>query len=119
MVDQRFGAKYRLRLKADFQRTYQRRRSVSDGVLLVYACENGLPHCRLGMSVSRKVGKAVARNRWKRLIREAFRLRREELPAGLDLIVIPKAGQPPHLTDLQQSLLGLVKRASKKLAACK
>ena len=119
MVDQRFGAKYRLRRKADFQRAYQRHRAVSDGLLLVYACENDLAHSRLGMSVSRKVGKAVERNRWKRLIREAFRLHREELPIGLDLIVIPKAPKPPHLTELQQSLIGLTKRAVKKLAAHK
>jgi ribonuclease P protein component len=119
MVDQRFPAKYRLKLKRDFERAYQRRRSVSDGVLLVYACENELPYPRLGMSVSRKVGKAVVRNRWKRLIREAFRLGREELPVGLDLIIIPKAPQPPHLVELQESLLALAQRAVKKLAARK
>ena len=80
-----------LRRPADFRRVYERRRSASDGWLLVYACENGLPHSRLGLSVSRKFGKATERNRLRRLYREAFRLTRRELPAGLDIILIPRA----------------------------
>ena len=41
------------------RRAYDRKRSAADGCLVVYACENGLPHPRLGLSVSRKVGGAV------------------------------------------------------------
>jgi ribonuclease P protein component len=47
---------------------------------------------RLGVTVSRKVGPAVVRNRLKRLVREAFRLHRHELPAGLDLVVVARHG---------------------------
>ncbi|MFL5340266.1 MAG: ribonuclease P protein component, partial [Gemmataceae bacterium] len=47
-----------LRRPGDFRRTYDRKRSVSDERIIVYACENGLPHNRLGLSVSRKVGGA-------------------------------------------------------------
>jgi ribonuclease P protein component len=115
MVDQRFGPKYRLKRRVDFRRTYARRRSVSDGLLFVYACENQLSHPRIGTSVSRKVGKAVVRNRWKRLIREAFRLQRQELPAGIDFIVIPKQNAPPGLEEIKRSLLQLLQRAQKKL----
>ena len=56
------------------------------------------------------------RNHWKRLLREAFRLRREELPAGLDLVVIPRVKQPPPLLVLQASLVRVSARAAKKLA---
>ena len=80
-----------LRRPADFRKVYERRRSVSDAQLIVYACENGLPHLRLGLSVSRKFGGAVQRNRLRRLYREAFRLTRHDMPVGLDLVVIPRS----------------------------
>src|ERR671922_2055384 len=86
-----------LRRPADFQRVYDRRRSASDGWLIVYACENGLPHLRLGLSVSRKNGKATHRNRLRRLYREAFRLTRHEMPTGLDLVLIPRGSDEPAL----------------------
>ena len=82
----------RIKDPADFRRAFDRRRSVSDDVLIVYGVENGLDHPRLGISVSRKkVRRATARNRIKRLIREAFRLDKAELPSGVDLIVLPRA----------------------------
>lgn len=114
MTDRSFPAHYRLRRQADFDRAYRRRQSASDGVLLVFGCENDLPHPRLGLSVSRKVGGAVVRNRWKRLLREAFRLCRAELPAGVDLVVIPRAAEP-ELQALCASLVHNARRVEKKL----
>lgn len=115
MSDQRFRRSDRLRTTAEFQRVYQRRVSSSDGVLLVYVCENDLGHARLGLSVSRKVGPAVVRNRWKRLIREAFRQNRSELPASLDLVVIPKSPAPLSLEQVQFSLIRQSGRAAARL----
>jgi ribonuclease P protein component len=115
MPDQRFSRDFRIRLQRDFQRAYQRRCTASDKLLLVFAFPNGLAHARLGLSVSRKVGRAVRRNRWKRLIREAFRLARDRLPAGLDLIVIPRATDQPQLKCIQESLVRLALRTAKKL----
>ena len=104
-----------LRRPADFRRVYERRRSVSDGWLIVYACENGLPHLRLGLSVSRKVGGAVRRNRLRRLYREAFRLTRHEMPVGLDLVLIPRRPEPPPLEELKQALPRLVRNVGRRL----
>ena len=83
------------RSPAAFRRAFERRRWESDAIMTIYGFENGLDHPRLGISVSRKkVKTAAARNRLKRLIREAFRLSKAELPAGLDLIVVPRHPAP-------------------------
>jgi ribonuclease P protein component len=105
-----------LRRPTDFRRVYARRRSASDAWLIVYACPNGLPHLRLGLSVSRKVGKATLRNRLRRLYREAFRLTRQEMPVGLDLVLIPRGSQEPPLEELKRSLPRLVGQLARKLA---
>ena len=116
MDDQKFLPEHHIRRGADFDRAYGCRVSASDGHLLVFGCPNGLAHARLGLSVSRKVGGAVVRNRWKRLIREAFRLSRRELPRGIDLVVIPRrGGMEPELANLRPSLCGLAQRVASKL----
>jgi ribonuclease P protein component len=114
-MDQRFLPHYRIRRAGDFQRAYRRRVSVADQCLVVFGHPNSLPHPRVGLSVSRKVGGAVVRNRWKRLLREAFRLTRPQFPTGIDLIVIPRAGTEPTLAALMESLVRLAGRVKKKL----
>ena len=110
-----FPKSRRLLKAAEFDRVFRRRRSQADGMLLVYACENSLPHARLGLVVSRKVGNSVARNRWKRCLREAFRLAQHELPAGLDLIVLPRAGAEASLPRMRQSPCQLVGRLARQM----
>ncbi len=116
MPDQTFPQHVRLKTPAQFKAVYDRKRSVSDGVLVVYAAANALPHPRVGLSVSRKVGNAVVRNRWKRLLREAFRLHRHALPAGLDFILIPRSGQTePTLEVIVASLTKLAGDAARRV----
>jgi len=116
MGGQRFLSEHRIRRGADFERVYRQRCSVSDKWLVIYGRENGLRHPRLGLSVSRRLGGAVVRNRWKRLIREAFRLSRPELPQGLDLVVIPRpTTAEPELDRLIGSLRALAGRLALKL----
>jgi ribonuclease P protein component len=115
MGDQRFLPQHHIRRVGDFQRAYRRRVSVADQWIIVYGYPNELPHPRLGISASRRVGGAVVRNRWKRLLREAFRLTRPQLPPGVDLIVLPRPNMEPVLASLLESLPQLAARVAKKM----
>jgi len=79
-------------------------------VIVVCLARTTLGH-RLGVSVSKDHGRAVRRNKIKRLLREAFRLERAALPANFDLVLIPRQpGARLHLATLRQELLDLVTR---------
>jgi ribonuclease P protein component len=115
VADQRFQQKHRLKTSDQFDRVFAQKRSVADRNLVVYGAINGLDHPRLGLVVSRKVGPAVVRNRFKRLLREAFRLHLDQLPDGIDLVVIPKRTQQPTLGAMTESLQLLAARVAKKM----
>ncbi len=110
----RFRIEDRIRKQADFDRIYGTKLFAADGVLVVNGATSGLTHARLGLSVSKRVGNAVVRNRWKRLIREAFRLSREEMPAGIDLVVRPQKGAVGELEAVRKSLIALAARVGRK-----
>ena len=105
---------YRLKHRADFQRVFAGRQSATDALLRVCGGTNDCAHPRLGLSVSRRLGNAVRRNRYKRLLREAFRLVREQLPA-LDIVVIPQPGSEPDLEAYLASLVALAQRLERRL----
>jgi ribonuclease P protein component len=109
----------RIKEPGAFRRAFDRRRWESDAVLTIYGVENGLDHPRLGISVSRKkVKSAAGRNRLKRLIREAFRLSRPELPAGLDLVVVPR-DPSARFADVRRSLPALARALGHRMRSRK
>jgi len=112
-----FSKRYRLRSRTDFRRVYAVNTYAADHVLVVQGCRSPLPHARVGLSVSRRVGNAVVRNRWKRLIREAFRLQRERLPDRIDLVVRPRRGAEPSAAAVCRSLVRLAWRVNKRLGS--
>lgn len=113
---QRFPKAAHLRSEADFERVYARKCKAADGVLLVFADRNDLGLTRIGLSVSKKHGGAVIRNRLKRLLREAFRLSQAELPTGLDLIAIPLDGEKATLEGYRRSLEKLATKLARRLS---
>ena len=111
-----FPKSFRLRSIEQFQKVFAARKSAADHAIILFATPNDLPHCRLGLSVSKKIGNAVLRNRWKRLLREAFRLSISELPAGFDLVVVPQRDvdvRTVHL--LEKSLKNLTAKVVKRI----
>ena len=106
----RFGRERRLRTTSQFQRVFSARLSVADARLIVYGRTNDVQIARVGLSVGRKFGSAVRRTRCKRALREAFRLRQHELPAGYDYVLLPRATAAPLREQYEQSLLQLCRR---------
>lgn len=122
MPDYGFPKSARLLRPADFDRVFRRRCSLADEMIIVYACESTddqalCQGARLGLVVSRKCGNAIVRNRWKRTLREAFRMTRHELPQQMDLVVIPRSRGTPDVCKLQTSLTGICWRLQGKLQA--
>ncbi|MGE4559841.1 MAG: ribonuclease P protein component [Desulfobulbus sp.] len=97
-----------LRTNGEFQCVYRAgRRSYGNGFAVIVLA-NALPWNRLGISVQRKVGNAVRRNRIKRLIREVFRCNRTRFPQWSDIVITVRPHFPfDSLEELQNALLAI------------
>jgi ribonuclease P protein component len=104
------GRRGRISRSRDFDAVYRRGRSAAGRHLVVYAfpredADDEAP-ARLGLSVSRKVGDAVTRNRVKRVLREEFARVAATVPARLDVVVIARAGCAAYIDEHGSVALG-------------
>lgn len=109
-----FDATRRLRGGRCFDTVFDAGLRWSRGPLTVVLKPNDLGHCRLGLSISRKVASAVGRNRVKRLLREAFRLTQHDHPGGYDIVVVVRKHEPWRLDDYRRVFLDALTWAQRR-----
>jgi ribonuclease P protein component len=114
-----FGKDERIRKKRDYLTLYQQGVRSHSRHFTVIAHRNPSGKRRLGLTVSKKVGNAVKRNRLKRLLREFFRLHKEQFPPTQDIVIMArwtkgaKGGMPiPSYRDLRLEMQGLLQKLS-------
>ncbi|MFQ5766675.1 MAG: ribonuclease P protein component [Acidobacteriota bacterium] len=112
-VPLRFSAADRLRKRPEFQEVYARGRRGHAIPFVVFVARGATGRHRLGLTVSKRCGKAVIRNRIKRRLREAFRLHRHQLPGCYDIVVNARAEVARWpLDDLARTLVKTVREAT-------
>jgi ribonuclease P protein component len=110
-----FSRQERIRLKKDFKRGYEQGKKIvsSSFVLYLDAGNETQFYRRLGITVSKRVGNAVIRNRCKRLMREIFRKNKEQFPQGTDIVVVVRRKMvQKRYSAVQEELLRLLQTQS-------
>jgi ribonuclease P protein component len=103
---------FRLRRKEDFHQLRIVGKTYSSRTIVLSIASNNLPHNRYGFIVSRHYGKAVQRNRARRLMREGVRQTHKTLAGGYDIALIARQGLAgKQLADVQSDLLRLFRQA--------
>ena len=101
----------------DFTRTLRLGSCAAGRSLVLFALPASTSKtARLGITIPKKVGCAVTRNRWKRLIRESFRTQQDKIPTGYDYVIRPRKGADPVWNEIQKSIPQLARKAVAKCA---
>ena len=95
----------------DFKCVYRKKILKADKLLVLYILPNELEYSRIGISVSKKVGKANVRNRIKRRLKEIFRLNEQVIVKGYDLVVVVRvSAADANFDEIKTSFMDLIKR---------
>lgn len=103
---------YKIRKNSEFRIVYRRGKSFSNQLLVLYLFKNGKDINRVGISVSKKVGKSVIRSRVKRLISESYRLNCADLKPGFDFVFIARVtSKDKSYWEVEKAMKNLFKKA--------
>jgi len=91
MTDETFPKSNRILHRAELREVYTKGRKVQAKFFTAFVMDNSLGRTRLGITATRKMGKAVKRNRARRLVREVFRKNKSRIPSSLDIVVNVKS----------------------------
>ena len=80
-----------IKKNSDFQKVYRTGRSFANRLLIMYVMKAEREDTRIGISVSKKVGNSVVRHHVTRLVRESYRLNKNKVKTGLDIVVVARA----------------------------
>ena len=119
MAEKRFGLTRdeRVRKRKDYDRVFQEGGSVRAGLVCGRYVPNGTSLTRIGIAMPNRFGKAAKRNRARRLLKEAYRLHKHEMPPGLDIILLPGPGwNKPPLSGLEECISRIARKLSQKQA---
>ena len=99
---------YRLKKQADFQRLFQKgKRAFSPSLTILYRPSDKMT---MGISIGKKHGKSVQRNRIKRLMREAFRLNQDKMKGTYSFILIPKVREEYSFKTFERDIQCMIKK---------
>lgn len=104
----------KLRRNVEFRIVYRRGKSFSNNTLVLYIYKNNRHRDinKIGISVSKKVGKSVVRSKVKRLISESYRLNKDKFLIGYDFVIIARtSSDKKSYHEIEKSLISLFKKA--------
>lgn len=111
-MDNTFIKEEKIRKNAEFRAVYRRGKSFSNNLLVLYVFRNNKGTNRIGISVSKKVGKSVIRSRVKRLISESYRLSKAYIKVSYDFVVIARnPANDKSYEEINKALKNLFKKA--------
>ncbi len=99
-----------LKNSREFGMVYNQKESYANKYLVMYLRSNDLDYSRIGISVSKKVGNSVVRHRITRLIRESYRLNKDNIKDGYDIVIVARVtAKGKNYHDIESAFMHLAK----------